>query len=536
MRKLSFIYTFIFALIISVASQGAQLKLRSFELDPTDLSASQKQRVDANNIPCALVIVHLPVAGCEFQGNLVGKPEYHANEYWVYLSAGTKKLKIMCPGAESVMFDIANDLGEGLLSKRTYNLYIDGYENLIVPTGVYTGPAKSYAILNINPKVNAIVNIDGKMRNVSSGTFSELLDFGSYPFTVMAEGYAPYSGTLVVNSEDNATLNVNLVSVMAKVTLRTETSGATISLNNVDKGVSKFEGELLPGSYMVEAKKQGYRPYKSNLNIEEGQKVDLTLPALQPIYGAINIGFEPIGAKITIDGVDRGTSPRIVREVLEGRHKVTISMPGYSDYSTEVNVGDGNMVDLKGSLDQSRTTTSSGKHEMVDLGLSVKWATCNIGANSPEKYGDFFAWGETAPKEEYKESNSKTFKKDWKTDISGTQHDAATVNWGEGWRMPTKDEMKELLDFCKWEKTQINGVKGWKLISKRNGNSIFLPAAGYDGVFSSKDNSEGQYWTSTPHRDDNNTSYDLSFSLNDYRHVRTGDYRCTGRPIRPVHD
>lgn len=136
----------------------------------------------------------------------------------------------------------------------------------------------------------------------------------------------------------------------------------------------------------------------------------------------------------------------------------------------------------------------------VDLGLSVKWACCNVGATKPEDYGDHFAWGETSPKTSY----------DWdnylpeeliNTDISGTQYDAAHANWGGSWRMPTGSECYELCDNnnCTWTWTTLNGVNGYEVKSKKNGNSIFLPAAGsyvYDTLY--RQGSAGCYWSSTP--------------------------------------
>lgn len=151
--------------------------------------------------------------------------------------------------------------------------------------------------------------------------------------------------------------------------------------------------------------------------------------------------------------------------------------------------------------------------EAVDLGLSVKWATCNIGATTPEGYGDYFAWGEVEPY--YRVGHSQDIRCfNWKTGKSAgygwlsykwcngsydslnkyctsSNHgtvdnkttleaadDAATVNWGGSWRMPTETEQKELLNNCTWTWTTQNGVIGYKVTSTTNGNSIFLPAAG----------------------------------------------------------
>ena len=141
-------------------------------------------------------------------------------------------------------------------------------------------------------------------------------------------------------------------------------------------------------------------------------------------------------------------------------------------------------------------------HEYVDLGLSVKWATCNVGANKPEDYGNYYAWGETSTKSSYTKSNSKTYGKQM-NDIKGnSQYDAARANWGGTWRLPTKAELEELKNKCTWTWTAQNGVKGYK-VTGPNGNSIFLPAAGDpNGSSLHADGSYGYCWSSTPDDDD----------------------------------
>ena len=133
-------------------------------------------------------------------------------------------------------------------------------------------------------------------------------------------------------------------------------------------------------------------------------------------------------------------------------------------------------------------------HSYVDLGVSVKWATCNVGANTPEAYGDYFAWGETKPKVVYGEKNYKYNEGVEKTItkynfsaahgavdnkyVLDLEDDAAHINWGGKWRMPTRKECAELEEICTWQWKQYNGVKGY-LVTGPNGNSIFLPAAGF---------------------------------------------------------
>ena len=102
---------------------------------------------------------------------------------------------------------------------------------------------------------------------------------------------------------------------------------------------------------------------------------------------------------------------------------------------------------------QPKEKTIKDGHEYVDLGLpsGLKWATCNVGASKPEDFGNYYAWGETSPKDEYTEDNCSTYEKQI-NDISGNaQYDAARANWGGKWRLPTKSEMQELRYKCTWE-------------------------------------------------------------------------------------
>lgn len=147
-------------------------------------------------------------------------------------------------------------------------------------------------------------------------------------------------------------------------------------------------------------------------------------------------------------------------------------------------------------------------YQYVDLGLSVKWATMNVGATSPEDYGNYYAWGETSTKTIYTNSN---YNYSDNPSISPLNKDAANVNWGGDWRMPTKEEQDELRTKCTWEWTTVNGVKGCKVTSKQNGKSIFLPAAGVKTSSITTDaRVYGDYWSSSKYN--SITGYVLIFS------------------------
>ena len=196
---------------------------------------------------------------------------------------------------------------------------------------------------------------------------------------------------------------------------------------------------------------------------------------------------------------------------------------------------------------------SSDGHEYVDLGLpsGTLWATCNVGASRPEDYGDYFAWGETATKITYRWSTykyctgfEKTLTKyctdsefgtvDNKTELE-LSDDAAYVNWGFNWRMPNYDQFEELINssYTTTTWTTVNGVKGRKITSKSNGNSIFLPAAGFrrNGLLNQA-GSYGNYWSRTLDASYSDFARGLDFDLSRFFELNYG--RNTGRSVRPV--
>ena len=216
----------------------------------------------------------------------------------------------------------------------------------------------------------------------------------------------------------------------------------------------------------------------------------------------------------------------------------------YYRYISNVEKGTLRWAEIEDEPSEPDQPGDSNDHTYVDLGLSVKWATCNVGATSPEEYGDYFAWGETvpAPDNNYSSSNSATYGLSYSSlqsqgyiDNNGNltaQHDAATANWGGDWRMPTYDELNELRTQCTWTWTTQNGVNGYN-VKGPNDNSIFLPAAGYlDGSSLFNAGSSGYCWSSTPHESNSDYAYYLRF-LSGFRNM-SSYYRYYGYSVRPV--
>ena len=277
-------------------------------------------------------------------------------------------------------------------------------------------------------------------------------------------------------------------------------------------------------------------------------------------------------ATLFVDGKANGSASES-HFLKTGSHTIKVTADGYKDYTGKITVNSQTQpVKIKMQENPKPvvaetpvpakeeapvpaakpTTGSKNGHEWVDLGLpsGTKWATMNVGANSPTDYGSYFAWGETSPKSSYDWSNLKycldnsgdKFSKYVTNSKYGTvdgkkelelSDDAAYVNWGSGWRMPSASQIDELKSNCTYVWTTMNGKYGYKVTSKKNGNSIFLPAAGYCNGFSVDNFSTwGYYWSRSFGTSGDSYAYDLRFK-SDYFY-KDDLLRRFGFCVRPV--
>ena len=203
-----------------------------------------------------------------------------------------------------------------------------------------------------------------------------------------------------------------------------------------------------------------------------------------------------------------------------------------------------NSITTMGEKPTTPTYTLINGHKFIDLGLpsGLLWAKTNVGASSSTDYGDYFAWGETKSKSYYDWSTykwgsslSKYNSRDGKTTLDA-EDDAATVNWGEGCRMPSRDEFKELYNKCDWSwksDYQGTGVSGY-LVTGPNGNTIFFPASGFRGSGNlNYRGSYGYYWSSSLYSSFTDYAYNLSFYSGSINPSDSYN-RCYGYPVRPV--
>lgn len=260
------------------------------------------------------------------------------------------------------------------------------------------------------------------------------------------------------------------------------------------------------------------------------------LPAHAVIHGDVNGDGE-------VNIADINT---VIDAILRGNSYMNCDVNG----DQEVNIADINAI-INIILGGSAPTPN---HEYVDLGLpsGTLWATCNVGANTPEGYGSYFAWGETSPKEMYTWTTYKwsggSFNSltkycresyygyngfsDGKTELD-PEDDAAYVNWGTSWRMPTTEQQQELVNNCTWTWTTRNGVDG-RLVTGPNGNTLFLPAAGT--YWSDTLNGAGAWGRYLSRTLDKSYSFYATYMYftSDYLQGYNYDYRYEGYSVRPV--
>ena len=389
------------------------------------------------------------------------------------------------------------------------------------------------------------------------------LDAGTYSIFIQKDKYKDYTANFTIEEGKTITLNPTLEANFVQLTLTT-TAQSDMYIDGRKLGTGRWTGTLELGEYSVETRHASHQSAYTTLRITSqsaGQTFELNNPV--PIYGSMVLTSSPSDAVVYVNGKKVGTSPVIVNDLLIGTHTIRLEKDGYEKQEKTVQI----VENQESMLDFTLTKTIAkapivetpivpvapqgvaNGHEYVDLGLSVKWATMNVGASKPEDYGDYFAWGEKKPKRMYDWSKYKWCRGSYDTQTKyctnssyGTvdnkttlnlSDDAARANWGGSWRMPTKVEQDELLEKCTWKWTTQNGVKGYKVTSKSNGNSIFLPAAGgRRSYLYSDDGIIGYYWSSSLNADDPFDAWLVIFSSD---HVFRYNYnRCLGCSVRPV--
>jgi hypothetical protein len=371
------------------------------------------------------------------------------------------------------------------------------------------------------------------------------MPFGTYSYRVQAPRHAVKSGTIVVNDPKNKHIvNITLEPqyVNAKFSVA---NNAEIWIDEQKRGTGSCTLELGYGTYLVECRLPGHKPSQQEIKIDKNSATGtITLTPPTPVYGSIDINSTPAEAEIWIDGKQVGTTPMLVSECLVGEHELLLKKSGYKDKKLNLLVGESQTSAVSESLEKGMSLGA------VDLGLpsGTLWADRNVGADSPEAYGDYFAWGETSTKSTYNWSTYKWCQGSYLTmtkycnksfygivdnkTVLDLEDDAAYANMGKEWRMPTDKELDELKIKCTWTWTSQKGTMGYK-VTGPNGKSIFLPAAGYrDDTYLLNAGSNGDYWSASLCEINPNSAWYLYLDSSNLSTYNGNRYR--GHAVRAV--
>ena len=299
------------------------------------------ERKDLNGELCALIKVQLPLEGAEFLGNTVGETANHAGEYWVYVIDGTRELHLHQKLVKPLVIYFPDFGIKGVEGGVTYIADLSVPKELWGTAGAAAAPARlteNFLVLNVTPP-NAKVFIGGQEKMVSEGICSVLLKAGTHAVRVEASGYQTEEFQATIGDE-KVVRDVSLRSTMATLTVRSATSGARILLNGNAVGTGSWTGSIMPDTYLVELKKEGYRPAERRVTLAMNATETLDFPGLEAITGDIIVSSTPHGATIELDGRTVGTTPEVLSSIPVGTHTLRLTRSGYESSTSSVTVSE----------------------------------------------------------------------------------------------------------------------------------------------------------------------------------------------------
>lgn len=299
MKRLAFLFLLILA---AVGAYAQEMGVESMRPDMMDMTAATHQRHDLNGTPCAIVKVRMP-EGAAFEGSIIGDTEYRTGEYWVYMTAGTKFLRVKHPSARPLHISFADHGISRLDSKATYILDITMPASAAPARSAASG--RNYAVFAVEPPT-ATVTIDGAVHEPRSGKVRVLLRLGAYDYSVEAPGYLPEHGRVTVGA-DKAELTVRLRSTKGTLAVTSATPGTEIYVNGERVGTGTWQSELAPGEYLVEGRRAGFTSAQQTAVVSTGQTTSIALAALRSTKGTLAVSSATPGTEIYVNGERMGT-------------------------------------------------------------------------------------------------------------------------------------------------------------------------------------------------------------------------------------
>ena len=368
--------TFI-VLFCATFSFAQELRVKSFTHDVMNREGQIDNNLpkDLNGKPCALLKVMVADKITKCEGGNVGNIIDEGMVKKIYISPTAKYVTLYFQNHFPVKMVFADHVTTTLQSMETYEVALLDQNSGPQPQQ----KQGNFLVMTVTP-ANALVTIDDARETLNSdGTLKKYLSNGQHRYSIDAgNAYLPTSGTIEMNGE-RISLPITLQSLKASLTVKASTLGSKIYVNEDYKGTDSWNGTLSPGTYLVEAKKDGYRTASKTVTLLKQQTETVTLPALQQIFGSLLVDYEPVDADIYLNNRLLGKTPNVFSNIAVGKHSVKISKPGYTDYAGSVTIQENQQASISGSL--SKKTSASGSLSSVSgtiVPITVNGVTFNM--------------------------------------------------------------------------------------------------------------------------------------------------------------
>ncbi len=343
----------------AVAQQQLRFSVVEFGLAPLDLTAQTEpyKKIDGSGSPYAIIKVTADSPDDDLRayqfnfGNMNHLVEDQGDQLWLYVQKNAKQVTITRQGYAPVRnYDLRTTIEAG----RTYTMHLSAQGPVIYTQMVMFSvqPADSRAVVMITREGN------GQGREMlgmtdETGGIAKNLELGTYIYEVAAENYHSSEGRFTLQTPGETHLeNIVLRSNGAKVTLSAAPE-TEIFVNGTKRGTGSWTGVLKAGNHTVECRMSNHRPSQQGITIEEGKDQIIQLIPPTPIIGTLSVNSRPLGAKITIDGKDYGTTPRNITDLLIGHHRVVLSKDGYTPKTEECEIREAETYAIETTLEKS---------------------------------------------------------------------------------------------------------------------------------------------------------------------------------------
>ena len=310
---------FVLLFLTSMSYIYAQdIEVKKFEPLVKDQTATLSPRKDINGTECGLVKVALKEPGAEFEGNVMGDVQFTGKDYLVYLPDGTKRLGIKHPDYLPTTVVFADYGTKKVASKTTYQLKVKANKK----KAKVDKSKKGIAVFNIKPS-NAMLLINGQIADGSGGAYTLSLPYGTHYYTVKLRDFSINNQMLHIDKHAK-NINIDLTEFYAKVNVSCKTTDAEILVNNEQKGIGKWGGMVIPGKYIVEAKKDGCHSQTRQIELNDNDYADVAFPALKTITGSLRVDYKPAGADVLLNGKKVGVTPLVLKDLPVGNYQLEI--------------------------------------------------------------------------------------------------------------------------------------------------------------------------------------------------------------------